>query len=244
MAYEKKEFGYCPCCHRETVFVSHSTWLRDNYQCIFCHSIPRQRAIMHILDTVVPGWQKKKVHESSPSNGFIKEQCKDYSCSYFFEDKKPGEVLYETPMGSDVSCQNENLEALSFDDETFDIFVTQDVFEHINRPLNAFQEIKRILKTGGVHVFTVPLCPFQKTQSRIKIGDDGAVIPVLPAIYHGNPISEKGSLVTYDWGSDIAEIIEDCSGMKTTVYQFPQTAENFYYGLEADFLEVLVSVKG
>lgn len=146
--FVRKELGFCPCCDRETVFVSHSAWLRDHYQCIYCHSIPRQRALMKILDDVVPDWHTKTVHESSPGNSFIKNHCGAYSCSYFYEDRKLGERILDSPI-EDVDCWNENLEQLTFPDASFDIFITQDVFEHIQRPREAFKEIARVLKSGG-----------------------------------------------------------------------------------------------
>lgn len=67
---------------------------------------------------------------------------------------------------------------------------------------------------------------------------------MLPPVYHGNPISEKGSLVTYDWGDDIALFIDSCTlNTHTEIIQFPQTKENYEMGLEADFLQVIMSQK-
>ena len=66
---------------------------------------------------------------------------------------------------------------------------------------------------------------------------------ILPPIYHGNPIDEKGSLVTYDWGDDIGEFIDRNSHMKTEIVQFYHTKENYELGLEADFLQVIISRK-
>ena len=59
-------------------------------------------------------------------------------------------------MGSynDKKIRCENLENLTFSDNTFDIFITQDVFEHIFDPITASKEIMRVLKPGGSHVFT------------------------------------------------------------------------------------------
>lgn len=137
---------------------------------------------------------------------------------------------------------NENLEDLTFENETFDLFITQDVMEHVNNPEKAFAEIARVLKPGGAHIFTTPIYRFQKTRARIKV-ENGNVVNILPEIYHGNPISAKGSLVTYDWGNDIAEFIEHSSGMKSEIIEFQKTKTNYKSGLDADFLEVIVSRK-
>ena len=37
-------------------------------------------------------------------------------------------------------------------------------------------------------------------------------------IYHGNPIDENGSLVTFDWGQDMIEYIYTHANMYTIVF--------------------------
>lgn len=232
--------GVCPVCNKKTIFVAEGYWLRDEYRCIHCESIPRFRALNLILKKLRPELKSLKVHESSLGGCqfLLKEQCGEYTCSYYYETKKPGESI----EGVDCEYTNQNLEGLSFADESFDVFITQDVFEHINCPDKAFFEIARVLKPGGIHIFTIPLYPFITSRARIIMNGD-KIVPILPPQYHGNPISDKGSLVTYDWGHDIVEYIEQTSGMTTTIFDFPYTEENMKAGLEADFLYVLVSQK-
>lgn len=230
--------GYCPCCENETLFVSKEYWLRDYYKCIYCNSIPRQRALMSVLNKVRPNWIEQTIHECSPDGPTMKlmqRKCEKYTYSYYYESLPGGYVL-------DEKSTNQNIENMTFDNETFDIYITQDVFEHVNDPYSAFKEIERVLKPGGIHLFTVPLYPFIKSRPRIAISN-GKVENILPPVFHGNPISEDGSLVTYDWGSDIAEQIERSSGMKTIIYDFKHVAEHVEKGLEADYLQVLVSYK-
>lgn len=101
----------------------------------------------------------------------------------------------------------ENLESLTFQDNTFDLFVTQDVFEHVANPEKAFREIGRVLKPGGRHVFTMPWYPnLVNTIQRARISE-GVIEYLEEPIYHGNPVDENGSLVTFDWGSDFIDYI-------------------------------------
>lgn len=236
--YKKVMGGYCTCCEQKTIFASKEYWLRDHYRCILCNSIPRQRAMMNVLNNMRPNWRELTIHESSPSGPtmeLMKQECPEYSYSYFIEQYMLGEKLGN-------GGTNQNIEKMTFDDDSFDIYITQDVFEHVNNPFAGFKEIERVLRPGGIHLFTVPLYPFMKSRPRISF-NNGRVENILPALFHGNPISKEGALVTYDWGSDIVEKIEESSGMKTVICNFEQTAECVEKGLEADFLQVLVSFK-
>jgi SAM-dependent methyltransferase len=49
-----------------------------------------------------------------------------------------------------------SINALPYPAETFDIVTCFDVFEHVEEDRAAFQEIHRVLKIGGLLVFTVP----------------------------------------------------------------------------------------
>ncbi len=231
--------GYCPFCGSETKFVAGDYWLRDHYLCTQCNSIPRQRALMKILKERYPDYKMLDIHESSPSDGVIRQfqnMTENYSYSYYYEDIPLGSAL--TDGGT-----NQDLEHLTFADDSFDIFITQDVMEHIPNPEHAFLEIARVLRKGGAHIFTTPIYLFTKSKPRIQF-KDGKWVNIFPPVYHGNPIDEKGSLVTWDWGDDIAELIDDATHCtKTEIIQFPHTKENYEMGLEADFLQVIISKK-
>jgi 2-polyprenyl-3-methyl-5-hydroxy-6-metoxy-1,4-benzoquinol methylase len=69
----------------------------------------------------------------------------------------------------------ENLEHQTFEDETFDLVITLDVMEHVNRPDLAFREIARTLELGGAYLFTVPTYK-ERTES------------VRRAMFHGDTI--------------------------------------------------------
>ncbi len=128
---------------------------------------------------------------------------------------------------------------MTFENDLFDIFVTQDVFEHVIHPDMAFREIARVLKPGGIHIFTVPLYrELQVTRPRI-VETNGEIQHILEPVYHGNPIDNQGSLVTFDYGMDFPEIIFRSSGMITTIY----LQKDSRMGLDAEFLEVFISRK-
>jgi SAM-dependent methyltransferase len=230
----KAAAGYCPCCEEKTWFISEKDWLRDNYICQRCKSIPRFRAIINRIKEYIGDISKKSVYEAAPggsSSSWVQRNAGNYISSHFWDD---------IPLGGQKGthyCQN--MEQLTFEDNLFDLVVTQDVFEHIFEPEKAFREIHRVLKPGGYHIFTVPYYRGTNTTVRAKLEENGKIKYFKEPVYHGNPISQDGSLVTYDWGEDLTQLIFLWTGMITTIY----LEKNEYYGLEAEFLEVFVSKK-
>jgi SAM-dependent methyltransferase len=226
--------GYCPICESQVKFVKKDSWLRDNYFCTKCHSIPRQRALIVALNLFYSDWRKLTIHESSPggvSSDYLQKNCSQYTLSQFFQDIPSGQYKQ--------GIRSENLENTTFEDSSFDLIVTQDVFEHVMHPDRAFKEIGRVLKPGGAHIFTMPWYPeFKKTVQRARL-KNGEIEFLEEPVYHGNPIDRKGSLVTFDWGLDFTNFIYKHSGLFTTIY----LPSDKTMGLEAEFLEVFVSRK-
>jgi SAM-dependent methyltransferase len=191
---------------------------------------------MLTIETYFPNWRSLTIHESSPGNrGASKrlfQECSQYVPSQFFPDQKPGSIVGK------LRC--ENLEALTFADESIDLHVTQDVLEHVFHPSKVFSEICRTLKPGGAHIFTVPIVnKSQPSRLRARVSDDGQIAHLEPPVYHGNPISDKGSLVTVDWGFDICQhIFESCGLFTHLVY-----IDDLSKGIRAEYIEVLITVK-
>ncbi len=231
-----KNSGYCPTCARDVIFVARDAWLRDHYRCANCGSIPRERALMVVIERYFPDWRSLTIHESSPAkrgaSKRLAQGCPRYVASQFFPGIEPGSVV------GDVRC--ENLEALTFPDASVDLHVTQDVLEHVFHPSKVFREIARTLKPGGAHVFTTPLVNKDKaSKPRARIGEDGQISHIEPPVYHANPISDEGSLVTVDWGYDICQAIFESCGLFTHLVYI----DDLSMGIRAEYIEVLVTLK-
>lgn len=223
--------GRCPICEAPARFVAEQAWLRDHYRCVACNSIPRQRALTHLLSLLRPDWKTLDIHESSPSMWFFREHCPNYSFSYFFREVTPGD--------SQNGARCENLEQLTFPDESFDVFITQDVLEHVFAPDRALAEISRVLRPGGMHIFTTPKHQ-DLLQSRQRAQrENGQVIYLMEAVYHGDPIAPEGVLVTWDYGADFIELAECWSGYQTSAYLLHDRR----LGIDGAFMDVFVMVK-
>ncbi len=129
------------------------------------------------------------------SSGYIHNALKDlpkYTCCEYFDGVPSGE--YQDGILCVDLCN------IPFPEETFDFVITEDVFEHIVNYERAMEEILRVLKVGGCHIFTVPVHENKKTESR-----DGK-----QPVYHDDPVRpDAGTLVITDWGEDIGDIIEE-----------------------------------
>jgi len=230
--------GFCPICEQKVVFRSKYGWLRDHFLCSKCNSIPRERALMETVKTYFPNYRDLKIHESSPgargASIKLKNECSNYSSSHYYRNLRLGE--YHPTHGH--RC--EDLENLTFNDETFDLFITQDVMEHIFDSTKTFKEIARVLKLGGAHIFTAPLVnKNNKSECWASRGNDGEVIYHHEPEYHGDPISDEGSLVTMHWGYDIADFIMLSADMPCTIVMI----DNIELGIRAEYIEVVVARK-
>ena len=230
----RASFGLCPICEGRTVFVRRELWnLREGYLCIRCRSNPRFRALVLVLRRLFPNYRDLQIHESSPwgaASDKLRRECKSYSASHFFIDTAVGTYR------NGIRC--ENLEKMSFANDSFDLFVTQDVLEHVMNPAAAFAEIARVLKPGGTHVFTVPYYGTRKTRVR-AMAQGGEIVYLAEKDYHGNPIDSSGSLVVTEWGYDLPEFVLAHGGLATTRHSMNDAR----FGIEGEPIEIFVSRK-
>ncbi len=136
---------------------------------------------------------------------------------------------------------NQNLEALTFPDASFDVVITSDVLEHVRLDERAHREIRRVLKPGGVHLFTVPHFRDRTTFTRVEVVD-----PEDPSSdrfltekeYHGDANSEGGRALSYrSYGIDLDDRLATLDfTVDYTMDEFPEmgirNTELFYCRLE------------
>ncbi len=177
--------GRCVICEAEVTFTAERAWFRDYLQCPRCGSIPRERALMHVIEQFHPDWRELRIHEMAPIGRGASVKLREaagYEASQYFPSLAPGE---RTPMG----CINQDAERQSWADGSFDLVVSQDVFEHIFDIDAAFADIGRTLRPGGAHVFTTPLVRKTKpTERRASRAADGSIRHHAEPEYHGNPV--------------------------------------------------------
>ena len=191
---------------------------------------------MLMLERLRPDWKRLTIHESSPArrgvSTILARECPKYTASQFFPDVVAGEFR------EGVRC--ENIEAFTFDDEVFDIVITQDVMEHVFHPWLAHQQIYRVLRPGGIHLHTTPVYQgAHESVCRAEISEIGEVTYLHPPEYHGNPIDDAGSLVTFLYCRDLPERIAQWAPFSVEMVTF----NDRHHGILGEFTEVIVAQK-
>jgi len=138
-----------------------------------------------------------KIYNTDSSDVFYKyfKNNKNYFASFYSEEIPTG-----TCINDNIYCQN--LEHLTFNDNTFDIVISEDVLEHVRDYKKAFREIYRVLKNGGVHILTIPFYFCKETVIRIDTSQD-IDIHLLPVEYHGKFIAYR------KFGIDLFPFLKD-----------------------------------
>ncbi|MEM9301745.1 MAG: methyltransferase domain-containing protein [Pseudomonadota bacterium] len=218
-APSRPEFsGVCSICGWTGVFDDCHRSPRESYRCGRCQASFRYRhqadALLHqysrrgsasLAELVKePGFADLHVYEAGLIGPFRRyfQALPHYVQSYFWDD---------IPRGGDKDgVRSEDLEDMTFEDETFDLMITSDILEHVRHPLRAFAESFRILKRGGKHIFSIPVpWPWlEETRKRVDVSGPEDVFLLEPR-YHGSPVDPQGSLVYNDFGVDLVGQLED-----------------------------------
>lgn len=214
--------GKCASCDRPSVFIlatnrslmrRMAAWpyhdavldalaTRENYFCIWCGRNLRMRLVASVAEAAI---EQADVYEPAGFGVFsaqTRRRARSYVDSEYLDGARPGQLIR--------GRRHEDLMGLTFPDETFDVVITSEVFEHVADPWRAFAEIRRVLRAGGRHIFSVPLVPGALTASR-----RGA-----PPVYHADPLRRQGSVVHTDFGDDLPELLAPL-GFRTIVHTFP-----------------------
>ena len=223
--------GFCPACGHHTLFFANDPWLHDHYICSVCGSIPRERALHHVLNLVAGDLQQAAVIEFAPNKVFLANKSSLYTASQYFPDMPFGEWR--------AGVINLDMEHIVLPDASYDLVVHSDVLEHLFDPGQALRECVRICKPGGHVVFTVPIDEkLSESIRRCSRGRDG-IVHHLSEEYHGNPVGDGRSLVVWNYGNDfemlLASWLADCACSCTIVNR-----QQSDLGIEGRYLHVVM----
>jgi SAM-dependent methyltransferase len=208
----RNRWGHCTVCGHTSLFLLTDTLekIRNHAVCVRCGSVSRHRHVAKCIveyfrDRGITGLDDFGSHPeitvfNSISSGPIVAKMGNHDniiCSEYFDDVLSGDHK------NGVLC--ENFENLSFGNDSFDLVISEDVFEHLKDYKKGFREVYRVLRPGGVHIFSIPFYFDRKTEN-LFLFENGNETPVGPVEYHGDPL--RGHIPAYTrFGHDLFDTL-------------------------------------
>lgn len=223
--------GRCNICGNfTTFFCNNSANYRESLKCASCLTTSRYRSLAQgILRAVndITGVAAKSIADLNLTSVNVPLKIYDTQIPFYTEtdaypipdliskckwiEVQKSIYMPQQQLGSHIApdVTNQNLECLTFPDNTFDIVITSDVMEHVRLDDRAHKEIYRVLKSGGIYIFTVPHNrAWDETLIRVQVtdpDDPSKDVYLLEPEYHGDANSDEGSgaLAYRTYGRDI-----------------------------------------
>ena len=209
--------GSCNVCGNNAKFYySDPSLYREQLTCDHCGAPSRYRSIargvllafqkltglqIESMAKLPPtGVHKFDVYDTQPP--FYWDTCAysipEYLKAVKYSNVKLSNFRPNIPFGEMIApgISNQNLECLTYANDSFDLVITTDVMEHVRLDRLAHREIHRVLRLAGVYIFTVPhSSELAETLVRVQVMDPDDQSKdkfLLEPEYHGNAQSEDG----------------------------------------------------
>jgi len=98
----------------------------------------------------------------------------------------------------------QDMQSLTYADNSFDFVIHSDVLEHVPDYRTAVKECLRVLKPGGMLIYTAPFFPIAQSILRAEHATDGSLIRHFPDEIHGDNLT-GGILAYHNFGWDLVE---------------------------------------
>ena len=240
LVVEAREFhvpGWCAKCEREVDFLvdhqytktSEPNW-RERLVCPSCGLNNRLRLSLHFLKQFAGLSQDSQIYVTEQTTPFYSVLKASYGNVYGSEYLRDG-----TPRGgvNARGLRHEDITALSFRDRSFDFIATFDVLEHVPDFKRGIEECARCLKPDGGFLITVPFnLNSETTLIRARVLSDGSIEHLLPAQYHGDPLSAEGVLCYQTFGWDLLTLLAETGFPDPAIYFFWSEKFGYLGGLQ------------
>lgn len=188
--------------------VERKLWsARESMYCTYCGCSYRLRMLSKAI-AIAAEDSKKSLMELIEDGLFNNKVVAEInSCGVLHEIlKKIPELKYSEYESSDNNIPHEDLQNLTYANDSIDYIFTSDVVEHVPNPDKAFSEIHRTLKVGGTYIMSTPVLMDRNTRQRSHI-EDGKVVHLLSPSYHGS--GEPDYHVWNEFGIDLIHRIRN-----------------------------------
>lgn len=207
--------GYCRACGKTTVLNTGSDPLPGEWKNLLegmlcsCGLNGRMRLCLQVVEEETLGVQVQHaaiLERITPLFPHIARRLPGIIGCEFVAPQHAGGSLHKV---NGAQVRHENFMELSFADQSLDLLLHFDVLEHVPDARVALQNAFRVLKPGGKTVFS---CPFYHNLPHNVVRavmEQGEITYLLPACYHGNPMSGQGSLVYIHPTWDIMDLLTE-----------------------------------
>lgn len=215
--------GSCSVCGADTRFVRNSWVLprdfartapegfadRESLLCASCGSSKRVRILADVL-------LEHYTDEAQSIAGLVEEErFRLLDIAELNSIGRMHPLLTLLPRLTYAEYPEQDIQALTYPDAAFDLVLTSETLEHVPDFRRALVETRRVLRSGGRHVFTVPLDPrLERTRSR-----EG-----MTPMYHGRGggpfalVTRRDDMLVYtDFGLDVPDLLRE-AGFEAEVH--------------------------
>jgi len=205
--------GYCDGCQGirrfsfENVNPAEPNW-RESLVCEACSLINRWRLSLCLFRSLPrPSGSVYVTEQTTALYGHIGSLEPQTVGSEFVSPTTPsGQIC----LWNEREIRHEDVTCLSFATGAHSALLSFDVLEHVPDYAAAVREFVRVLQPGGLLLLTVPF-NFQAVQTcvRARLTSDGQIEHLLPAQYHGDPLSAEGVLCFQEFGWDLLDAFRE-----------------------------------
>ena len=163
-----KYHGFCSICNKAVDFICYPNYFGTQIEGLLCPDCRQNVRLRMMYNAVLATYRKgMRVYASEYVTGFFQRLQKVIPDVIGSEFLAPDDERRKTIRHEDVT-------KLSFEDESLDLYISNDVLEHVFDYKAAFKEAYRVLAPGGKFLFHAPFhCHNEKTEIRAKLDGGG-----------------------------------------------------------------------
>jgi SAM-dependent methyltransferase len=180
--------------------------LRDQVFCSHCGFNCRARLLYDVIEQSV-GLPRGEIEalifeRVTPLYGLLKQAIpRLVGAEYGGPDLAPGTTF----EARGLQVRHEDMQGLSFEDQSLDLVIHSDVLEHVPDPFQGMADVRRVLRTGGKCIFACPVYSVLEHRRRGFLDSDGQLRFTGEPAYHGDPIRAEGAPVFYEFGLSLLD---------------------------------------
>ena len=193
---------HCVSCMRPTRFLVSGTESRS-IRCLTCKSTAISLSTVAQIQRLALDPSSSAVYELSYHGAvhrYLKQRFARFECSEYFGP---------TALGERVNgVRNEDVQQLSFPNDTFDLVSCTEVFEHVPDYLAGFSQVCRVLRPQGWFVLTVPFFDAEQTKAICRLTPTGDLQWLQQEEYHDSQVTGVGTVPVF-WHHSRHQILDD-----------------------------------